>query len=354
MDQNKFSLGILVLMTANGLASTETTGEPPSTVSPPPQSKPKINLKLVILLACLITSFLLICFFFFYFRRYANRQLALAAATRHRGDQRATLKLAAARGLDPTVIAEFTSFTYSKVKDIKIGQHVLECAVCLNEFHDHEALRLLPECSHVFHRDCIDEWLASHVTCPVCRASLVPRTSQLSRETELTDGLKRHTKDHVSVKIVELEHDLVPPRKLSRSCSMGHVMVQQRIMETVDRYTLRLPVEVHNVLKNVETGTDVSPLLENGLKTSLKSASARYVRRSNYFDYERFGHERQPSGRNFGIMGSFISRSGSGSGFGSDVKDSATTSKRFLTSVRSFNRLLQIANKDSDMIMTRD
>ncbi|XP_076924138.1 RING-H2 finger protein ATL38-like [Bidens hawaiensis] len=355
MDQNKFSLvvAVLVFIATSCVATTETASEPPSTVSLPPQNKPKINLKMVILLACLITSFLLICFFLFYFRRYANRQLALAATTGHGRDQRAAMKLAAARGLDPTVIAEFTSFTYSKVKDIKIGQHVLECAVCLNEFHDHEALRLLPECSHVFHRDCIDEWLASHVTCPVCRASLVPKPSQLSRETVLTDGQKRHTKDHVSVQINELEHDLVPPRKLSRSCSMGHVMVQQRIIPNVDRYTLRLPDEVQNVLKNVGTGTDVSLLLENGLKTSLKSASACYVRGSNYFDYERFGHERQPSGRSIGITGSFISRCSSGSGFGSDVKDSATTSKRFLTSVRSFNRLLQVTNKDTDMIMTR-
>ncbi|XP_076941439.1 RING-H2 finger protein ATL11-like [Bidens hawaiensis] len=348
MDRNKFSLILLVLITANGFATTETTGEPPSTVSAPPQNKPKINLKMVILLARLITSFLLACFFFLYFRRYADRQLALAAATGPGGNQRTAMKLAAARGLDPTVIAEFTSFTYSTVKDIKIGQHVLECAVCLNEFHGHKALRLLPECSHVFHRDCIDEWLASHVTCPVCRASFVPKPSQLSHDTELTDSLKRHTKDQVSVELVDLEHDLEPPRKLSRFCSLGHPMVQ-RTIGNVDRYTLRLPDKVQNVLKN--NGTEVSLLLENGLKTSLKSAS--YVRGSNYFDYERFGHERQPSGRNFGITGSFISHGGSGSGFGFDVKDSTTTSKRLLTSVRSFNHLLQITNKDTDMIMTR-
>ncbi|KAI3806712.1 hypothetical protein L1987_22626 [Smallanthus sonchifolius] len=303
---------------------------------------------MVVMLACLLTAFLVICIVFFYFRHYAERQIALAAAT---GGERTSMKLTAARGLDPAVIAAFTSFTYSTVKDIKIGQHVLECAVCLNEFHDHEALRLLPECSHVFHRECIDEWLTLHVTCPVCRASLVPRPSQLSHETELPCGPDRQTKDHVSLELVHLKHDLAPPRKLSRSCSMGNLMVE-RTLENLDRYTLRLPNEVQNVLKN--NGTDVSLLRESSLKMSLKSASANFVRGSDYFDYKRFGQERPSGRRNFGITGSFISRSGSGSssGFGNDVENPTTTSERILTSVRSqSNRLFQTSNKDTDIMI---
>ncbi|KAI3806716.1 hypothetical protein L1987_22630 [Smallanthus sonchifolius] len=207
---------------------------------------------MVVVLACLLTIFLLICIVFFYFRRYVERQLALAAATGYRGE-RTSMKLSEAHGLDPAVIAAFTSFTYSTIKDINIGQQVLECAVCLNEFHDHEALRLLTECSHVFHRDCIDEWLAIHVTCPVCRASLVPKPSQLSQETELPCGPVSQTKDHVSIELVHLKHDLAPPRKLSRSCSMGHLMVE-RTLENVDRYTLRLPNEYKMFLKTLSMG----------------------------------------------------------------------------------------------------
>ncbi|KAJ0805487.1 putative transcription factor C2H2 family [Helianthus annuus] len=361
MDQNMINfiyeikrvvVVVLVLLTTNCFA----TNEPPSAVSPPPKKKPKISLQMAILLASLLTAFLLICFLFFYFRRYAERQLALAATS---GDQRTAMKLAVVRGLDPAVIAAFTSFTYSTVKDIKIGQQVLECAVCLNEFLDHEALRLLPECSHVFHRDCIDEWLASHITCPVCRASLVPKPSQPRRETELPCGSNRHTKDHVSVEFFNLEHDLAPPRKLSRSFSMGHMMVQKTI-ENDDRYTLRLPDKVQSVLKTkfigtgtaTETGIDVSLSVESSLKTSLKSASANFVRGSNYFDYQRFGHERQSGGHTFGITGSFISRSGSGNGFARDVEDSTTGSERFLTSMRSpLNRLLQLSNKDTNIMI---
>ncbi|CAN6466916.1 unnamed protein product [Victoria cruziana] len=76
------------------------------------------------------------------------------------------------RGLDTHTIESFPTFTYSDVKSLKIGKGSLECAVCLCEFQDDDRLRLLPRCSHVFHPECIDEWLSSHVTCPVCRADL--------------------------------------------------------------------------------------------------------------------------------------------------------------------------------------
>ncbi|KAK8342488.1 hypothetical protein V6Z11_A08G244800 [Gossypium hirsutum] len=76
------------------------------------------------------------------------------------------------RGLEASVIETFPTMVYSEVKVHKIGKGALECAVCLNEFEDDETLRLIPKCDHVFHAECIDPWLASHVTCPVCRANL--------------------------------------------------------------------------------------------------------------------------------------------------------------------------------------
>ncbi|KAK3232188.1 hypothetical protein Dsin_004069 [Dipteronia sinensis] len=44
------------------------------------------------------------------------------------------------------------------------------CSICLSEFNDGEAIRLLPECQHSFHVPCIDMWLVSHSSCPLCRA----------------------------------------------------------------------------------------------------------------------------------------------------------------------------------------
>lgn len=53
------------------------------------------------------------------------------------------------------------------------------CSICLCEFEDNEELRTLPECLHSFHVPCIDMWLYSHSTCPVCRADAVPSSQIL-------------------------------------------------------------------------------------------------------------------------------------------------------------------------------
>ncbi|GJT95915.1 RING-H2 finger protein ATL52-like protein [Tanacetum coccineum] len=53
------------------------------------------------------------------------------------------------------------------------------CSICLCEFEDNEELRTLPECLHSFHVPCIDMWLFSHSTCPVCRADAVPSSQIL-------------------------------------------------------------------------------------------------------------------------------------------------------------------------------
>ncbi|CAL9002517.1 unnamed protein product [Prunus brigantina] len=56
------------------------------------------------------------------------------------------------------------------VKEFKDGI----CAVCLCEFKDGEAIRVLPECMHLFHAECIDMWLSSHSNCPLCRSDIEP------------------------------------------------------------------------------------------------------------------------------------------------------------------------------------
>ncbi|XP_032899222.1 RING finger protein 215 isoform X5 [Amblyraja radiata] len=45
------------------------------------------------------------------------------------------------------------------------------CAVCLEEFHKNQCLRVLP-CLHEFHRDCVDPWLLLQQTCPLCKRNV--------------------------------------------------------------------------------------------------------------------------------------------------------------------------------------
>eukprot|EP00250_Pteridium_aquilinum_P034053 c694_g2_i1 orf=233-691(+) len=47
--------------------------------------------------------------------------------------------------------------------------HSTACAICLLDFIDGDLLKVLPACGHSFHIACIDVWLASRSSCPVCR-----------------------------------------------------------------------------------------------------------------------------------------------------------------------------------------
>eukprot|EP01084_Bolivina_argentea_P037088 68545_1 len=46
-----------------------------------------------------------------------------------------------------------------------------KCSICLEPLQNNQQKRYLP-CTHGFHSDCIDPWLGTHRTCPVCRFDL--------------------------------------------------------------------------------------------------------------------------------------------------------------------------------------
>ncbi|OAY85717.1 RING-H2 finger protein ATL47 [Ananas comosus] len=80
-------------------------------------------------------------------------------------------------GVDQSFIDALPVFLYRAIIGLK---DPFDCAVCLCEFDADDKLRLLPKCSHAFHVDCIDTWLLSHSTCPLCRSSLLPDYSPAS------------------------------------------------------------------------------------------------------------------------------------------------------------------------------
>ncbi|KAJ5896409.1 uncharacterized protein N7473_005808 [Penicillium subrubescens] len=52
------------------------------------------------------------------------------------------------------------------------------CLICLSDYEVAEEVRELAKCKHVFHRDCIDQWLTTgRNSCPLCRGQGVKETS---------------------------------------------------------------------------------------------------------------------------------------------------------------------------------
>ncbi|KAL8055993.1 hypothetical protein ABFX02_04G090800 [Erythranthe guttata] len=106
-----------------------------------------------------------------------RRRLSFAA-----GHREITVILPAARrGLDPSVLKSIPVVVF----DPKEFENGLECAVCLCEVSEGEKARVLPKCSHGFHADCIDMWLHSHSTCPICRNPISNPKSAAAAESIL-------------------------------------------------------------------------------------------------------------------------------------------------------------------------
>lgn len=73
-------------------------------------------------------------------------------------------------GLDDSTVASISCFVYDP--SVHRNQYGSDCAVCLSEFEENDEGRELPQCGHCFHMECVDKWLRSHSTCPICRAPI--------------------------------------------------------------------------------------------------------------------------------------------------------------------------------------
>ncbi|KAF7112041.1 hypothetical protein CFC21_111979 [Triticum aestivum] len=91
-----------------------------------------------------------------------------------RDQSMAALPREPAVGLGRAAIAGLPVYKYEKLRCGGGESH--ECAVCLAEVRPKEVVKQLPACTHLFHDRCIDEWLWSHRTCPVCRSPVVAST----------------------------------------------------------------------------------------------------------------------------------------------------------------------------------
>ncbi|KAG0583933.1 hypothetical protein KC19_3G172700 [Ceratodon purpureus] len=104
-------------------------------------------------------------------------------------------------GVEQVFIDTLPVFLYGSIRGLKDSA---DCAVCLNEFANEDRLRLLPKCKHAFHVECIDTWLLSNSTCPLCRRSLlleaeaiVFANSDSNRESNACAGVLSQEEAHV-------------------------------------------------------------------------------------------------------------------------------------------------------------
>eukprot|EP01054_Gregarina_sp_Poly1_P003892 Gregarina_sp_Poly_1__3891@NODE_2164_length_2574_cov_317_880734_g1395_i0_p1_GENE_NODE_2164_length_2574_cov_317_880734_g1395_i0NODE_2164_length_2574_cov_317_880734_g1395_i0_p1_ORF_typecomplete_len703_score84_61zfRING_2/PF13639_6/1_8e15zfRING_11/PF17123_5/8_4e10zfRING_11/PF17123_5/2_1e02zfrbx1/PF12678_7/2_2e08zfC3HC4_2/PF13923_6/1_4e07zfC3HC4/PF00097_25/6e07zfC3HC4_3/PF13920_6/3_6e06zfRING_5/PF14634_6/7_9e06zfRING_UBOX/PF13445_6/0_00013zfRING_UBOX/PF13445_6/8_9e02ProkRING_4/PF14447_6/4_1e05zfANAPC1 len=75
------------------------------------------------------------------------------------------------KGVGPHVLKILPVSVFNGAKLADIADDLRQCMVCLEEFTDGENLRWLP-CLHTFHCNCIDTWLKSATSCPICKCDV--------------------------------------------------------------------------------------------------------------------------------------------------------------------------------------
>ncbi|XP_028806179.1 E3 ubiquitin-protein ligase ATL6-like [Neltuma alba] len=202
----------------------------------------------VVALGC---SFLFVVFFSIYLRHCSDADLVAATGIA------AHCSSSSSQGIDPKLLNTFPILVYSNIKHLRLDSAALECAVCLSEFDHHDSLRLLPICNHVFHPQCIDAWLGSHVTCPVCRTRLTPEHHGGDKDGDdvvivIQDPVNaQHEFDESSAsRRTELNNSGERRTRLGRCHSTGHSLLS--LVETAgkdtERYTLRLSEDVRKLV----------------------------------------------------------------------------------------------------------
>ncbi|KAI4327954.1 hypothetical protein L6164_020357 [Bauhinia variegata] len=100
------------------------------------------------------------------------------------------------RHYETSVARLIPAHKYEKKKEVISEDDT--CSVCLGVFEEGDELRTLQECMHSYHVPCIDAWLYSHSSCPICRKLATPSPAVHPRVPDFGSGGGEANRHHDS------------------------------------------------------------------------------------------------------------------------------------------------------------
>ncbi|XP_008780234.1 RING-H2 finger protein ATL16-like [Phoenix dactylifera] len=194
---------------------------------PPPPTLSNSSFPVLVTAICgiLAAAILLLAYYLFVIKCFYNSRRSDVISRRSRSWMRSENSLMVfpttiqSRGLEESAIRAIPTFRYRRAGDGdeqgKSSFH--ECAVCLNEFQDEEKIRVLPNCFHVFHIDCIDTWLQTNANCPLCRSDIT--TTSPIPDDRLMDFASHQNLQHSGDIVIEISNDGSDEVQAASSCT---------------------------------------------------------------------------------------------------------------------------------------
>ena len=66
---------------------------------------------------------------------------------------------------------EMDEYQYKHIQKYESRKET-ECAICLEEFKGTDMIKAFYKCEHIFHKNCLRDWLKKQVVCPMCKHDL--------------------------------------------------------------------------------------------------------------------------------------------------------------------------------------
>lgn len=104
-----------------------------------------------------------------------------------------------------------------------------KCVICLEKFEDGQDVRIVP-CRHEFHKECVDPWLLSNYTCPLCMLNIVEKEGTTNKPRRARHWFIRRC-----------------GRCLSRADSF------RSSISSIPQYMVEAPTQTYNSIQNVTT-----------------------------------------------------------------------------------------------------
>ncbi|CAM0955044.1 unnamed protein product [Alopecurus aequalis] len=130
----------------------------------------KLPVPLILGLAAAVVGFVALCLYLRWLccRRREREASSSAAATASPVPH--GLDADAINGLPVTLYSPARSSAEEKGVD---DEREAECSICITALVAGDKVKALPPCGHCFHPDCVDAWLRSQPSCPLCRTLLL-------------------------------------------------------------------------------------------------------------------------------------------------------------------------------------